>query len=230
NYDKVGDPPVGDPKDAFYQERQRAFQLIQNANKTKRFLYRAVRNFLVTNGRLAPDDVGDAAMPDPESYNPSPINDKVIPFQITKDTNSALSDDGANDALKKKARLFGVFGLLLAESRSDPLLGKTLQDLSPGAGDDVDENHPVAAQFRRYMTTALAEFDERAPMFQKVYTELRDRTASTNGIALARFESRRIAELSRALIAEHIDENDALFDARFTRALATSLSGATEGR
>jgi hypothetical protein len=230
NYEAVGDPPTGNPLDAVYQERLRAFQLTQNANKTKRYLYRAVRNFLITNGRLAADDINDAANPDPETYNPSATNDNLIPFHISSTVNVLLADDAVNDALKKKARLFGVFGLLLAESRSDPMLGKALRDLSPGAGDDIDPSHPVAAQFRRYMTMALAEFDERAPMFQKVYTELRERTTTMNGVAQARFEARRVAELSRALIAERIDENDALFDARFTRALATSLSGATEGR
>lgn len=230
NYEPVGDPPKGDFKDAVYQERQRAFELTQSANKTKRFLYRAVRNFLLTNGRIEAGDLDDAANPDPEHYN----TPRPFALQINKKTNPKLADDTAHDALKKKARLFSVFGLLLAESRSDPMLGKALRDLSPGSGDDIDAAHPVAAQFKRYMTTALAEFDERAPMFQKVYTELRDRTTQDDpGAAsdsIARFEARRIAELARALIAEKTNENDALFDARFTRALATSLSGATEGR
>ncbi|HSR98200.1 MAG TPA: hypothetical protein VLM79_14175 [Kofleriaceae bacterium] len=228
NYEPIGEPPPGNPPDVLYQERARALELTKKANATKRFLYLAVRNFLITNGRLLDTDLSDASNPDPETYN------EVKPFslQVSKMVNTALLDDTQNDALKKKARLFSVFGLLLAESRSDPLLGKTIKDLSPNLGDDVDKNHPVAAQFRRYMTIALAEFDERAGMYTKVYTELRDRTKSApNGTdGKARFETRRVAELSRALIAEHIDENDALFDARFTRALATSLSGATEGR
>lgn len=228
NYEPVGDPPIGDPKDAVYQERQRAFLLIQSANKTKRFLYRAVRNFLITNGRLDPTDLDEAANPAPESYNDT----KPFALQISGTVNAKLADDAQPDALKKKARLFSVFGLLLAESRSDPMLGKALRDLSPASGDDIDPSHPVAAQFRRYMTTALAEFDERDGMYQKVFTELRDRTKTpANGAGpKAKFETRRIAELSRALIAERIDEHDPLFDARFTRALATSLSGATEGR
>ncbi|MBC7978219.1 MAG: hypothetical protein H7138_24810 [Myxococcales bacterium] len=229
SYEPVGDPPKGNYQDAAFQERQRAFELAQGANKTKRFLYRAVRNFLITNGRLEAGDLDDAAAPDPESYN------KPQPFalQINKQTNAKLADDAANDARKKKARLFSVFGLLLAESRSDPTLGKALRDLSPGAGDEVDPGHPVAAQFRRHLTTALAEFDERAPMYERVYTELRERTTSgdpSKGDAISRFEARRVAELARALIAERTNENDALFEARFTRALATSLSGATEGR
>src|SRR5262245_14890437 len=76
NSEPIGDPPAPLPNGAFdaaAQEQQRnRDQRIAN-NITKRFLYRAVRGFLITNGRLAKDgadqDIDNAENPDPGTYN-----------------------------------------------------------------------------------------------------------------------------------------------------------------
>lgn len=221
---------VGRPTDANYEVSNRSLLIGKTRNLTKRFLYRAVKEYLVENGRLnpakgtTPADLGDFDSPDPAAYP------GAAPFALRIEGNAPLGGD-ADDVLARKTAFLSVIGLLQAESRSDPLLGKTVEDLSEGAGDITDPRHPVAAQFRRHLTTALAEYDARKSMFRAVYLRLRDATKRTVGAdSEARFESRRLAELSRALIGERISETDALFDARFARALATSLSGAVEGR
>jgi hypothetical protein len=228
DYEKV---PVADPNDQSVSgvQLRRNSDLIQVRNVAKRRLYLAARWYLAGNVRIDAARFSGYENPDPEHF----VDDPAIPFRI--DNTSSLFEDNNNDAFKQKAVFFAVFGLLLAESRNDATLGKAIESLSPDNGDEVEPtgfpNVEIAGAFKKYLNAALSEYDTRPEMFQAVYKSLRAKTKIGSGnTATSTFRTRQIAEITRALIAERTTQNDSLFGARFDRALATSLSGATDGR
>ena len=205
-----------------------AAQIAQNGQNTiaenvsKQQLYLAVRWYLDINVRVARAHLSDYQNPDPTTYQG---NDPTIPFRVDATTGFLKASD------TERAVFYAVFGLLLADSRSDPTLGKTREDLNANNGDvlvdaDGDDRLTVAAGFKRSLNAALAEYDTRPEMFLAVYRLLKQKTLMGGG---STFRSRQIAEITRALIAEGTSQTDSLFSARFERALATSLSGATTG-
>jgi len=228
DYEKV---PAADPNDGSVSgvQLRRNAELIKARNILKRRLYLAARWYLTSNVRIDAARWNAYEIPAPDTFT----DDPAIPFRI--DNASSLFDDGHNDAFKQKAVMFAVLGLLLAESRTDPTLGKAVESLSADNGDEVEPpgyaNLEIAAGYKKYLNAALAEYDTRPEMFQAVYRNLRAKTKVGSGAtATATFRARQIAEITRALIAEKTTQSDSLFSARFDRALATSLSGATDGR
>lgn len=227
DYEKV---PAADPNDGSVSgvQLRRNSELIKTRNILKRRLYLAARWYLVANVRIDGARWNAYEIPDPETFTEDP----AIPFRI--DNGSSLHDDNTNDAFRQKAVMFAVIGLLLAESRSDPMLGKAVESLNPDNGDEVEPpgypNLAIAAGFKKSLNAALAEYDTRPEMFQAVYRNLRAKTKVGSGAtATSTFRARQIAEITRALIAEKTTQSDSLFGARFDRALAASLSGATAG-
>jgi hypothetical protein len=112
--------------------------------------------------------------------------------------------------------------------------------LSPAAGDETEKSSgiDIAAPFKTALTRALTEYNTYPSLFNKVYESVKDKSNTgtvpdpadtTKKLSRYKFKSRQIGEVGRNLIGQHTDPNDPQFEVRFERALATSLSGATEG-
>lgn len=236
DYEKVATPPNNSDVSVQAVQLRRNAELTRVRNVTKRNLYLAVRWYLLKNHRLTAGELPAYANPDPATYPADDPGSERHAFEIKNGPLHGNHDD-------KKALFFAVYGILLAESRNDPMLGKSIDDLSPGAGDEIST--PIAVAFKKYLNAALAEYDMRPELFEAVYRKLREKTTSSRTVTVpaqtqgdppiqtthqvAIFRARQVAEIGRALIGEKTNANDSLFGTRFDRALATSLSGATEG-
>jgi hypothetical protein len=222
NYQKIPDLPTTDQRmtygEAWYQQKLREHELAKAGNFTKKEFFLGLRWFLekqLNFKDIKPEAAGN------ETKEQEGL--KII------DGTPALTN-------AEKGRLIAIAGLMIADSQLDPLNGKTPAMLSAAAGDEKDESLPsfpvyVAAPFKNALTRALAEYNTYPALFVKVYESLRDesKTASSPN-AEFKFKARQVGEIGRVLVGERTDPSDPQFTARFDRALATSLSGALEGK
>jgi hypothetical protein len=229
NYTKIPTPPTRDDRekfgDEYFNAKQREFDLAKRGNETKKRFFLAVRWFLDQQ-----------------------LQFKDIPVSIVGDDTSVQEGLRLIDASKKlteaeKARFFTIAGILLADSQLDPLAGKTKEMLNRASGDVIDETDPahpvfIAAPFKAAMTRALAEYNMYPALFERVYTNLKEDSAtgkipdpkdSGKSIDEFKFKARQIAIVGRILIGERVDPRDPQFGARFKRALSQTLSGANDG-
>lgn len=230
SYQKIPPAPTAADRDnygeAYFLQKLRAHELAKAGNVTKKQFFLAVRWFLekqVSWKDLKPELAGDETVEQEGLKLIDPHSDAKEPKPGKSDLTPA-----------EKARFLAFAGLLLADSQLDALAGKSAEMLSTAAGDEKDESLPkypvwVAASFKSAMTRALAEFNTYPALFQKVYETLRLRSRTGTSPEEYKFKARQIGEIGRALIGERTDPNDPQFGARFDRALAASLSGATEG-
>lgn len=199
--------------DAWFQLQRREHDLAKAGNVTKKQFFLAVRWFLE------------------KQLNFTDIPATAAGSELTKQEGLKLPTSTGLDSAEK-ARFLSLAGLLIADSQIDALNGKTATMLSRANGDEVDEinNVFVAAPFKNAMTRALAEYNTYAPLFQRVYEAVKNKSKTSPANDEFKFKARQIGEIGRALVAERVDSSDPQFDARFDRALSVSLSGATEGR
>lgn len=214
NYVKVPPAPTADLRDqrgeVAYLQALRAHELAKSQNETKRAFFRAVRWFLARQSKL--DKITSGLAGDPTVPQEGLKLDLAIPKE-------------------ERALFVSVAGLLLADSQHDPLNGKNADMLREEAGDEVSGVDPdgadVAAPFKIALTRALSEYNTYASLLDKVHEAL---VARSTVAADAKYRARQVAEIGRRLVAESTKPNDPQFPTRFERALAQSLSGATEGR
>lgn len=214
NYVKVPSAPTADLRDqrgeVAYLQALRAHELAKAQNETKRAFFRAVRWFLARQSKL--DKITSGLAGDPKVPQEGLKLDLAIPEE-------------------ERALFVAVAGLLLADSQHDPLNGKTADMLREEAGDEVSGAEPdgadVAAPFKIALTRALSEYNTYAALLDKVHEAL---VARSMVGADSKYRARQVAEIGRRLVAESTKPNDPQFPTRFERALAQSLSGATEGR
>jgi hypothetical protein len=215
--------------DAYFQQKLREHELAKAGNLTRKQFFLAVRWFL--EKQLGWKDL-----------KPEIVGDEIIEQEGLKllDPRSDAKPEAKGDkhdlTPTEKARLLAFAGLLISDSQLDALNGKAPAMLSAAAGDEKDETLPkfpvyVAAAFKTAMTRALSEFNTYPALFQKVYETLRLRSRTGNlSTEEYKFKARQIGEIGRALVGERTDPSDPQFGARFDRALATSLSGANDGK
>ena len=215
NYVKVPPAPTAELRDqrgeVAYLQALRAHELAKAGNETKRAFFRAVRWFLARQSKL-------------EKITSGLAGDPRVPQEGLKLDLVAIPPE-------ERALLVAVAGILLADSQNDPLNGKTADMLREESGDEVSGADPdgadVAAPFKNALTRALSEYNTYSALLDKVHESLVAR--STVGVD-SKFRARQVAEIGRRLVAESTKPTDSQFAIRFERALAQSLSGATEGR
>lgn len=214
NYVKVPPAPTADLRDqrgeVAYLQALRAHELAKAGNETKRAFFRAVRWFLARQSKL-------------EKITPGLAGDPKVPQEGLK-LDLAIPEE-------ERSLFVAVAGLLLADSQHDPLNGKTVDMLREEAGDEVSGADPdgadLAAPFKIALTRALSEYNTYSALLDKVHEAL---VARSMVGADSKYRARQVAEIGRRLVAESTKPNDPQFPTRFERALAQSLSGATEGR
>jgi hypothetical protein len=231
SYQKIPPAPTLADRDtygeAYFLQKLREHELARAGNVTKKQFFLAVRWFLEKQlgwKDLKPEAAGDETIEQEGLKLVDPRSDAKPEAKAEKHDLTPL----------EKTRLLAFAGLLIADSQLDALAGKTPEMLSAAAGDEKDESLPrypvyVAAPFKSAMTRALAELNTYPALFQKVYETLRLRSRTGATPEEYKFRARQVGEIGRALIGERTDPNDPQFGARFDRALATSLSGATQG-
>lgn len=192
----------------------------KRGNKTKKRFFLAVSWFLKKQAALT--EVPTARGGDPE--------DPKHPDPNKKWEGLELDDPSAADKAPERVRFLAVAGLLLAESQTDALVGKSSAMLDEASGDIVDKNTGlfVAAPFKAAMTRALAELNSYQDHFEKVYAQLKARSVTADP-AVSKFRARQLAEITRRLVAEGVKPSDSQFGVRFDRALSQSLSGGDDG-
>lgn len=228
NYKAIPDPPVDADKaygDSYVQQKQRAHDLALAGNVTKQQFALAIVWFLKKEfgfDAVKPTSLGDAAKEAKLGWK--------------------YSDDALAIGEPDRARLVAIAGLLIADGQTDPLGGKNRIALSKAAGDEIVEDDVdyygakvngvrpywtyIAAPFKTALSRALSEFRTRDALFTKVYSLIRAKSKITDDDF--RFQARQVAVVARAMVGT--DPDDPQFPARFDRALAEALSGATEGR
>ncbi len=187
---------------------------VDKHNRTQRLFYNAVRH-LLTN---------DFAFKGELPLGPATSTGLLSDASFDSDTGEPLDI--------RRAAALGVFGLMLADNYQDPLLGRSTTRL--GASDLVHKPGPdsqdvlMAAGFKSQAVRVVQEVRTHTEVFRRVYLELQKLGAQDDGSV--RIKTRRLAEVSRQLIAERADTSAALFDLQVRRAVQTSLGSDVTAR
>jgi hypothetical protein len=204
-----------------FQEALRAYNERVAANESQRLFYNAVRFLLQRDYAF-----DDKALPPPEDDNEGEQLENLL-------------DNLPNNAAR--GEFLAVAGLLLAEGWKDPTFGKSkFQLTAPGdIRDNLDKSASpstaqavlIAAGFVGRVVEAVKEYKTNADLFNAVHERLLKASTVTRGSKkVAELGARQLAEITRQLLADGITAGDSQLSPRFDRALATSLSGAVEGR